>query len=107
LSDEQVRKVEKIARDAHLREIDLRADVERQDFLLRTLMESDAPDKSQVLAQMDRLSEARARLEKSHMEMFLALHQVLTPEQARKLRSLPPLAGGPGPDAEPPEGPSQ
>ena len=104
LSNEQVRKIEKIARDEHLQEIDLRADVEKQDVLLRTLMESEAPDKSQVLAQVDRLSEARARLEKSHVETFLAIHQVLTSEQARKLRDLPPRAGGPEPGAEPPEG---
>jgi Spy/CpxP family protein refolding chaperone len=104
LSDEQVQKIEKIARDQHLQEIDLRADVEKQDVLLRTLMESDAPDKSQALAQVDRLSEARARLERSRVEMFLSIQQVLTPEQAKKLRSLPPLAGAPGPGAEPPEG---
>lgn len=104
LSNEQIQKIEKIARDRHLQEIDLRADVEKQDVLLRALMESDAPDKSQALAQVDRLSEARARLEKSHVETLLAIRQVLTAEQAKELRDLPPHVGGLGPGAEPPEG---
>lgn len=104
LSDEQIQKIDKIARDQHLQEIDLRADVEKQDALLSALMESDAPDKSQALAQVDRLSEAHARLEKSQVETLLATRRVLTAEQAKKLRDLPPRAGGPGPGAEPPEG---
>jgi Spy/CpxP family protein refolding chaperone len=106
LSDEQRQKIEKIARDHQIQEIDLRADVEKQDAVLRTLMDSDSIDKAQVLAQVDKLSEARTRLEKSHVEMLLAIRKLLTAEQAKKLRDLvPPPQGGPqGRGFGPPEG---
>jgi Spy/CpxP family protein refolding chaperone len=104
LSDGQIQKIEKIAHDQHIQDIDLRAAVEKQDALLRTLLESDALDTPQALAQVDKLSEARARLEKSHVEMLLAIRKVLTAEQAKKLRDLPPMDGPQGPGFGPPNG---
>ena len=70
----------------------MRADVEKQGALLDALMESDAPDKAQVLAQMDKLSDARARFEKSHVETLFAIYDVLTPEQAKMLRNILPTS---------------
>jgi periplasmic protein CpxP/Spy len=104
LSDEQSRKIEKIVRDHQMQGIDLRAGVEKQDALLWELMEADTPDKEQVLAQVDKLSQARAQLEKSHIEMLLAVRRVLTAEQAKKLRDLPHNAGPQAPGFEPPVG---
>ncbi len=105
LSDQQSQKIEKIDRDNQIQDIDLRASVEKESARLHTLMESDTPARAQVLAQVDELSQARAQLEKSHMEMLLAVRQVLTAEQAKKLRNF---RGGPGdrpgPDSGPPEG---
>lgn len=115
LSDDQIQKIEKIARDQQIQAINLRADVEKQDAVLRNLMESDSIDKAQVFAQIDKLSEARALLEKSHVETLLAIRKVLTAEQAKKLRDLSPMGGprrrrfGPpeGPQGPPPGGPTQ
>jgi Spy/CpxP family protein refolding chaperone len=64
--------------------------VEKQGALLDALMESDAPDKAQVFAQMDKLSDARASFEKSHVETLFAIYDVLTPEQAKRLRNILP-----------------
>ena len=105
LSDDQVQKIEKIARDQHLLAIDLRAAVEKQETLLRALMDSDSVDKAQVFAQIDKLSEARVQLEKSFVEMLLTIRNALTPEQARKLRDLPHMGGPRGRGFGPPEGP--
>jgi Spy/CpxP family protein refolding chaperone len=104
LSDEQRQKIEKIARDQEIQAIELRAAVEKQDALLREMMESDSPDQAQALAQADKLSQARAQLEKSHVETMLAIRRVLTTEQAKKLRDLPPQGGPQGPPPGPPEG---
>jgi len=104
LSDDQSQKIEKIARDHQMRQIDLRAEIKKQDVLLQSLLEADTPDEAQVLAQVDKLSQARAQLEKSRVEMFLAIRHVLTADQVKKLRDLPHRVAMPGPGPEPPEG---
>jgi Spy/CpxP family protein refolding chaperone len=109
VSDEQVRRIEKIAQDHQIQEIDLRATLEKQEVALRPLMEMDQPDESQVLAQIDKVAQARANLEKAQVQMILAVRRVLTAEQAKKLRelrSVPPFQTGPGfRRSRPPEGP--
>lgn len=92
LSDEQVRKIKTIAQDHQLQAIDLRADVEKQETVLGFQMDADSPDESQVLAQIDKVTAARGRLEKSEVQAMLAERQVLTPEQAKQLRNLRPKA---------------
>jgi hypothetical protein len=77
----------------------LRASLEKQEVTLRSLMESDQPDETQVLAQIDKVAQGRANLEKSHVQMMLAVRRVLSVEQAKKLREVwpaPPLPRGPG-----------
>ena len=104
ITDDQIRKLEKIAQDHRLQEIDLRADLEKQDAVLRFQMEADQPDEAQLLAQIDKVTQARARLEKSHVEMLLATRRILTPEQAQKLRDLRPMLAPPRQGFGPPEG---
>jgi Spy/CpxP family protein refolding chaperone len=120
LSEDQIKKIDGIAQTHHLQEIDLRADLEKQDAILRSQMETDPPNEATILAQVDKVTAARANLEKSQMEMLLATRQILTAEQARMLRDLqrqfgpqhgfgPPDAGPGGPpdggQYGPPDGP--
>lgn len=91
ISQEQVRRIEKIAQDHQIQEIDLRAALQKQEVALGPLLEADQPDESQVSAQIDKVAQARANLEKSHAQMMLAMRHVLTPEQAKKLRELRPV----------------
>ena len=88
VNDDQIRKLDKIAQDHKIQEIDLRADLEKQYAILRFQMETDPPDEVQVLAQIDKITQARGRLEKSQVEMLLALRRVLTAEQARMVHDL-------------------
>jgi len=104
ISDDQVQKLDRIAQDHQVQEIDLRADLEKQNVLLRSQMEADPPDEAQVFAQIDKVTQARARLEKSHVEMLLATRRVLTAEQAQTLRDLQRHAGPPALGYGPPEG---
>jgi hypothetical protein len=99
VSDEQVQKIEKIFQDHRLNLIDLHAVLEKQEAILEPLVEADQPDESQVIAQIDKVAQARANLEKSNAQMLLAIRRVLTIEQWKKLRDLPGIATtltGPG-----------
>jgi len=89
VSDDQVAKIEKIFMDHRLALIDLRADLEKQEVILEPLVEADQPEQSQVVAQIDRVAQARANLEKSDAVMLLEIRRVLTSEQWKKLRDLP------------------
>lgn len=103
LSDEQVQKIDKIAQAHEIQGIDLRADLEKQDATLRIQMETDPPNEAQVLAQVDKVTQARAKLEKSQVEMLLAVRGVLTAEQAHMLRDLRPRFAPPRPGFGPPD----
>jgi Spy/CpxP family protein refolding chaperone len=109
VSGDQVQRIEKIFQDYRIQLIDLHAALERQRAILEPLVEADQPNESQVIAQIDKVVQARASVEKSHVQMLLAIRQVLTPEQWKKLRDLPgiaPFHAGPGfaPPAGPPPG---
>ena len=89
VSDEQVERIEKIFQDHRLQLIDLHADLDKQEAVLEPLIEADQPDETQVIAQIDKVAQARANLEKSNAQMLLAIRRVLTVDQWKKLRDLP------------------
>ncbi|MGD0130228.1 MAG: periplasmic heavy metal sensor [Terriglobia bacterium] len=89
VSDDQVAKIEKIFQDHRLQLIDLHADLEKQEAILEPLVEADQPVESQVAAQIDKVAQARANLEKSDALMLLAIRRVLTVDQWKKLRDVP------------------
>jgi periplasmic protein CpxP/Spy len=107
IQDDQVGKIEKIFQDQRLQLIDLHAALDKQEAILEPLVEADQPNESQVLAQIDKVAQARASLEKSNAQMLLAIRRVLTVEQWKQLRDQPgiaPFRHGPGfgPPAPPP-----
>ena len=89
VSDEQVERIEKIFQDHRLQLIDLHAALEKQEAILEPLVEADQPEEAQVVAQIDKVAQARANLEKSNAQMLLAIRRVLTVDQWKKLRDLP------------------
>lgn len=89
LTDAQVQQLNKIAQDHRMQEIDLRATLEKQEAALEPLMESDKPDEAQVMAQLDKVGQARTNLQKSNTQSMLAIRRVLTPEQWKQLHSQP------------------
>ena len=92
VSDEQVQRIEKIFQDHRLQLIDLHAALEKQEAILEPLVEADQPEEAQVIAQIDKVAQARANLEKSNAQMLLAIRRVLTVDQWKKLRDLPGVA---------------
>jgi Spy/CpxP family protein refolding chaperone len=72
--------------------IDLNASLQKEEATMDPLMEADQPDEARILAQIDRVAQARAELEKADARMLLGIRRTLTPEQWKKLQ-----AEGPGP----------
>ena len=89
VNDDQVTKIEKIFQDHRLQLIDLHADLEKQEAILEPLVEADQPVESQVAAQIDKVAQARANLEKSDAMMLLSIRRVLSVDQWKKLRDMP------------------
>jgi Spy/CpxP family protein refolding chaperone len=103
VSDEQVQKIEKVFQDHRLQLIDLHAALEKQEATLEPLVEADQPDETQVIAQIDKVAQARASLEKSNAQMLLAIRRILTVDQWKKLRDVPGIVPfHTGPEFRPP-----
>jgi Spy/CpxP family protein refolding chaperone len=61
--------------------IDLRANVEKAELEMEPLMRDDSPNEAKILAQIDKVAQARAELEKANARFLLAIRAKLTPEQ--------------------------
>lgn len=99
LTDQQVSQMEQIYQQNRLKLIDQVAAVQKQEVLLEPMLSADRPDETQVLAQIDKVAQARAELEKSHARMLLGIRQVLTADQWKQLKDEMPRGGmhmGPG-----------
>jgi len=88
LSEQQQQQLEKISQDARLKMIDRRADLEREQVLLQPMMQTYHPDEAQVLAQVEKVSLAKAALQKERVQAMLATQNVLTEEQWNKLKAM-------------------
>lgn len=86
LSDQQKQQLEKISLDSRLKMIDLRADLEKQEVILGPMLEAYHPNEAQVLAQVEKVSQARGEVEKQRVQTMLASRGVLTEEQWSKLK---------------------
>jgi len=95
LTPEQQKKMDEAFLQNRLRLIDLTAALEKEELILEPLVENIHPgDEAKILAQIDRVADARAGLEKANSRMLLAIRQILTQEQWSKL----PANGGGLPD---------
>jgi Spy/CpxP family protein refolding chaperone len=97
LTADQQKRIDALFQQNRLKLIDLSAGVQKEEAILDPLLEADRPDESQVLAQIDRIAQARAELEKANARMLLGFRGVLTLDQWKRLQ-----AGGPSGRAEHP-----
>jgi Spy/CpxP family protein refolding chaperone len=67
--------------------MDLSAGVRQEEMAMEPLLSADQPDEGKILAQIDRIAQARAELEKTNARMLLGLRRVLTPEQWKTLQA--------------------
>jgi Spy/CpxP family protein refolding chaperone len=87
LRPEQTKKMEGIFEQSRLQLIDLKANVEKQNALLEPLLSANPPDTIKAMAQIDKVAQARAELEKTNARMLLGIRVVLTPDQWTKLHA--------------------
>jgi Spy/CpxP family protein refolding chaperone len=105
LSDDQQKKMDDIFNSARLKLIDQFAAVQKEEAIMEPLVAADPPDENKLLAQIDRVAQARAELEKANARMLLGIRSQLTHEQWLKLKAERPPMHGPMRGAErPPDG---
>ncbi len=90
LTADQQKRIDALFQQSRLKLIDLSAGVQKEEAILEPLLGADRPDESQVLAQIDRIAQARAELEKANARMLLGFRAVLTLEQWKKLEAEAP-----------------
>jgi protein CpxP len=93
LATDQQKQMDDIFQQARLKLIDRHAEVEKEEAKLEPLISADTPDEGQILAQIDRVAQARAELEKANARMLLGVRRVLTPDQWKKLKEMHPHGG--------------
>jgi Spy/CpxP family protein refolding chaperone len=105
ITADQQKRMDDIFQQSRLQLIDLKANVEKQEIILEPMLSANPPDTNKVLAQIDKIAQARAELEKANAKMLLGIRTVLTPDQWTKLqdeersnrRSMRKgMSGGPG-----------
>jgi Spy/CpxP family protein refolding chaperone len=87
LSADQQKRIDTLFQQDRLKLIDLTASVEKEEATLEPLLEVDQPDEKSVLAQIDRIAQARAELEKADARMLLGFRRVLSADQWRRLQA--------------------
>jgi periplasmic protein CpxP/Spy len=67
--------------------VDLRGSLEKSELELEPMMQQDQPNESQILAQIDKVAQARAELEKANARFLLAIRSKLTPDQWKTMQA--------------------
>jgi hypothetical protein len=68
--------------------VDLRGSLEKAELELEPLMKEDQPNEGKILAQIDKVAQARAELEKANARFLLAIRGKLTPEQWTQVQAF-------------------
>ena len=88
LTDEQRKAFDGILLEHREKLIDLRAGVEKAELEMEPLIGADQPDEGRILAQIDKVAQARAELEKANARYLLAIRGKLTPEQWKQVQAF-------------------
>jgi Spy/CpxP family protein refolding chaperone len=88
LTDDQRKSMDDILQQHRENLIDMRASVEKAEVALEPLIGADQPNESAILAQIDKVAQARAELEKANARFLLALRAKLTPDQWKQLQAI-------------------
>jgi Spy/CpxP family protein refolding chaperone len=86
LTADQTKKMDDIFQQHRLKLIDLHAVVQKEDAIMEPLIGAEQPDEAKIVAQIDKIVQARAELEKANARMLLGIRRLLTPEQWVKLK---------------------
>ncbi len=98
LTKDQQQKIEEVFQQNRVKLIDLTAALDREEATLDPLLSADHPQEARVLAQFDRVADARMALEKANARMLWGFRNVLSADQWKELQSQ---GGGRGPGPPP------
>jgi len=87
LSDDQRKAMDAILLNHREQLVDMRAAVEKAELEMEPLMQDDVPNEARVLAQIDKIAQARAELEKANARFLLAIRAKLSPDQWKQLQT--------------------
>jgi Spy/CpxP family protein refolding chaperone len=87
LTDDQRKAMDETLFQHREKLIDLRGSLEKAELALEPLIKDDQPNESKILAQIDKVAQARAELEKANARFLLAIRGKLTPEQWKQLQA--------------------
>ena len=96
LTDEQRKAMDAILLQHREMLIDLRASLQKAELEMEPAMRNDQPNEAKILAQIDKVAQARAELEKANARFLLALRSKLTLEQWKQVQEIR-ANGGPQP----------
>ncbi len=88
LTDDQRKAMDAILQQHREKLIDLRANLDKAELEMEPLMRSDQPNESALMAQIDKVAQSRAELEKANARFLFALRAKLTPEQWKQVQEF-------------------
>lgn len=92
LTDEQRKEMDGILYAHREKLIDLQANLEKADLAMQPLLNADQPNQAAIEAQIDKVVDARAALEKANADFLLDIRMKLTPDQWKQVKAF--RAGG-------------
>jgi Spy/CpxP family protein refolding chaperone len=90
LTGDQIKKMDDTFQQFRLKLIDLNAGVRKEEAIMEPLLGAEQPDESKIVAQIDKVAQARAELEKTNARMLLGIRRLLTLEQWYRLKAQAP-----------------
>ena len=87
LTADQQRKMDDIFRQNRLQLIDVKASLEKEQINLEPLLNANPVDSGKALAEISRIADLRADLEKANARMLLGLRSLLSADQWTKLQA--------------------
>lgn len=86
LSADQQKRIDDLFLQSRLQLIHLHATLQEEQLMLEPLMDASTFDQGRAIAQIDKIADTRADLEKTNAKMLLSIRGVLTADQWTKLR---------------------
>lgn len=87
LTPDQQKKMDTVFTQSRMKLIDLTAELQKQELLLEPMLAADHLDASRAGAQIDRVAQCRAELEKANGRMLLRLREILSVSQWQHLQA--------------------
>jgi Spy/CpxP family protein refolding chaperone len=87
LTDAQRKSMDDVLLQHREKLVDLRGTLEKAELELEPMMSEEQPNEARILAQIDKVAQARAELEKANARFLLAIRGKLTPEQWKTLQA--------------------